>query len=273
MTQQPKTAKSAKPSFEDYPKWAVDNLKFNFSEETKNRFGANTASLLTQVRTCAFYEELAAFLLEAEREYESKHHVKLLMTKDTPQFVEKSYDSTINKTYRSNILENFKFPNEPRWGWTTHDNVYTQLQDLIRTTIFCRYLDGPAFLAEKLLELAKKHSLQGAEVRSQERDSGYYAYHFYAQLPATFFDEKWGQRKADVTFEIQITTQMQEVLRELSHSFYEEHRISLDVDQKWKWDHSAPRFRASLMGHTLHLLEGVLLELRDKKNESAGEKK
>ncbi len=261
--------KDPKPSFENYPKWATEHLDFDFSEETKNRFGANTATLLSQIRTCPFYEELQAFMIEVDREYESKHHVKLLMTTNTPEFVEKSFENTINKSYRSNIIENWKFPQAPKWGWTTHDNVYTQFQDLIRTTIFCRYLDGPAYLAEKLLELAKKHNLN-AEVRSQERDSGYYAYHFYAKLPATYFNQTWGVTNAEVAFEIQITTQMQEILRELSHSFYEEHRISLEDNQQWKWDHAAPRFRASLMGHTLHLLEGVILELRNKKNETAG---
>jgi hypothetical protein len=81
------------------------------------------------------------------------------------------------------------------------------------------------------------------------------------------------QTQALVEFEIQLTTQMQEVLRDLSHSFYEEKRLSQDDDRQWKWDHKSALFRSSFMGHTLHLLEGVIVELREMKNKKpkAGE--
>jgi hypothetical protein len=68
-----------------------------------------------------------------------------------------------------------------------------------------------------------------------------------------------------VEVEIQLTTQLQEVLRSLTHPFYEAERLLRNPDKgKWKWDFSSGRFKVGYLSHTLHLLESVILETRDK---------
>ena len=58
---------------------------------------------------------------------------------------------------------------------------------------------------------------------------------------------------------------MQEVLKDLTHKFYEKQRVSIDKDKsKWKWDFSSSRFKVGYLSHTLHLLESIILESREK---------
>jgi ppGpp synthetase/RelA/SpoT-type nucleotidyltranferase len=100
---------------------------------------------------------------------------------------------------------------------------------------------------------------------SQERDDGYYAYHVYVSFPAKIFDVEWNKEDVQVEAEIQITTQLQEVLKDLTHKFYEKQRISLDKDtSKWKWDFASSRFKVGYLSHTLHLLESIILESRER---------
>jgi len=239
-----------------------------FTKKTETQFGINTGAILSSVEASDFYKALPDLFRTAQKEYEESFEVKLLMTPSPPTFAKKSYASAIDKSYRSNVLENWSWPNEPRWGWVTPKNWCEKINDLARTTVVCKYLDGPIFLAKRLQELAAAKGLT-SRVKSQERDSGYYAQHFYAKVPVPIVSLEMEQSEALVDFEIQLTTQMQEVLRDLSHSFYEEQRMSQDDDQQWKWDHSSARFRSSFMGHTLHLLEGVIVELREMKNKKA----
>jgi hypothetical protein len=74
-----------------------------------------------------------------------------------------------------------------------------------------------------------------------------------------------------VEIEIQITTQLQEVLRSLTHKFYEAQRLQVVPDKgKWKWDFKSNRFKVGYLSHTLHLLESVILESRDSVMGSVG---
>ncbi len=110
------------------------------------------------------------------------------MHDDIPKFEVKEYESAINKSYRSNIVENRKWPSPPKWNWTTNENWFSNLNDIVRTTFVCKFLDGPAFLAKKLEEKAKSLGLK-CEIRPQERDSGYYAVHYYVSIDVNLVKE------------------------------------------------------------------------------------
>ncbi len=65
--------------------------------------------------------------------------------------------------------------------------------------------------------------------------------------------------------EIQLTTQLQEILYKITHKNYEvlrDQRIEGDRSA-WKWEVKTNRFRAGYLGHTLHLLEAIIMDLRD----------
>ena len=65
-----------------------------------------------------------------------------------------------------------------------------------------------------------------------------------------------------MSFEIQITTEMQYILHGLTHIFYEKERHQESTrDEAWKWKYNTSRFAASYISHSLHLLEGMILRL------------
>jgi ppGpp synthetase/RelA/SpoT-type nucleotidyltranferase len=174
----------------------------------------------------------------------------------------KPYDSILDKALRRNVLENNQFPSPPKDGWF-EPSVWFQLNnDIVRSVLTCKYMDGPQFLAERLRHRANALGL-GHRSKSQQNDDGYYAYHFYAKIPVELTKPDWTTEIVPVEVEIQITTQLQEVLRALTHRVYEHRRLAPHADaHAWKRDRDSERFHAAYLGHTLHMLEAIILDLR-----------
>ena len=100
--------------------------------------------------------------------------------------------------------------------------------------------------------------------RSQAKDEGYYAYHFYTDYEVDFYDLNFNFARATIQMEIQVTTQLQEIMRSLTHKFYESRRIQPSKKNlDWKWQYRENQFRASYLSHTLHLLEAYVVQSRD----------
>ena len=176
--------------------------------------------------------------------------------------ITKPFDSAVIKSYRLNVLRNRAFPDAPREGWVSPENWYTIFDDHIRSSLVCKFVDAPQFLAGELdkyansLGLTAQHSARGT-------DDGYYAFHHYTSFPLDVMDTQWNNLATTVKFELQLTTQLQEVLRQLTHPLYEHRRIANQKrDDRWKWDIDSPRFRSSYLGHTLHLIEAVIVQVR-----------
>ena len=87
--------------------------------------------------------------------------------------------------------------------------------------------------------------------------------------PLTMPTLKWESTKTEISLEIQITTQLQEVIRKLLHSFYEERRSEKPQKNKrqWQWDYRSEEFGANYLGHILHYLEGMIVEIREKRDD------
>ena len=72
----------------------------------------------------------------------------------------------------------------------------------------------------------------------------------------------------DIPIEIQITTQLQDVIRKLLHIYYEERRKKITEDDiKWQWDYKSDEFVANYLGHILHYVEGMIMDVRSKQAE------
>ena len=85
-------------------------------------------------------------------------------------------------------------------------------------------------------------------------------------------DQSWQQFGEAVLLEIQITTEMQHMLYELTHRFYDRERnLSPKDPHSWKWDYRSARFSASYLSHTLHLLEGMILQLYEDTDEQSAQ--
>lgn len=180
----------------------------------------------------------------------------------------KSLSSVQNKLYRKNILENPNFPNAPEGGWILPKNTFSTLEDLIRTKVIFKYFDGPKLASLEITEIAKKHNLE-CNVKAHGRDRGYYAYHLYISIPTNKPESEnndYWDFPDKIKFEIQLTTIMQDILYELTHKVYEKIRLDPNMknDETWKWNNDSFRFKLGYMSHTIHMLEGIIVELRDK---------
>lgn len=258
-------------SEQEFLEWSVAQ-GMDFGAKTERLYKANLATALLTVQGHEFFRQLEADLRKWEHAEREATGAPLLMTLSAPQLLQKPYTSVANKCFRKNCLTNPAFPEAPTGGWIAPTDIYRRINDLIRGTLVCKYVDGPAKLAELLHSRAKALGLT-SRYDAESREEGYYAYHFYVSIPVGIF-----QPDADLTVidtplqvELQISTQLQEVMRKVTHDFYEDSRDkSVPDDGKWKWEIDSNRFRAGYVSHTLHLLESIIVQLR---NESFNNKK
>jgi ppGpp synthetase/RelA/SpoT-type nucleotidyltranferase len=106
------------------------------------------------------------------------------------------------------------------------------------------------------------------QVDFEAREEGYYAAHVYTQYPCQIPKEDWDVEKVEAIVEIQITTQLQEVIRRLLHKYYEARRGGAkEVGVKWQWDYDSDEFAANYLGHILHYVEGMIVDIRERQKE------
>jgi hypothetical protein len=95
-------------------------------------------------------------------------------------------------------------------------------------------------------------------------DMGYYAWHCYMRIPLEIMIHDSVEIKK-IWFELQVTTQLAEVITGLTHGLYEGQRVrsSRAMANEWRWRPKSQQFRSAYLGHTLHLLEGIIQTFRD----------
>ncbi len=248
----------------DYLKWAEVALNSSFvgDDRLQSVYATNSQNILNRVNQHQFFEHFSQKTKVWEAEYEQRMGAKLFTGNADPNLQIKSYESVVEKTFRQNILLNTNFPNQPQKGWLDYSSIYEQFNDLVRGSLVCKFIDGPEFVAKAIVAYAAEHELESRQY-SHERDDGYYAYHVYVKFPVSIFDLSFNKSERMVEVEIQLTTQLQEVLRSLTQRHYETERLKRNPDRgKWKWDFSSSRFKVGYLSHALHLLESVILDAR-----------
>ncbi len=253
----------------EYIRWAKNILSVDFKDVRNERlYNVNIDTAYNFVSSHRFFVELPTLLEQWSFNYERRTKSHLLMSNTKFELVKKSYLSAIDKSFRKNVLWNKKYPKHPEMGWVTPENLFKYFNDGIRGTMVCKFIDGPSFLIKKLSGWAKYCNIKSTWY-TQEKDEGYYAYHFYTTFEVDLLDINWLTQKAEIEVEIQITTQLQEVLRNLTHQFYEQRRISpIEHNTGWKWNYKSSQFRASYLSHSLHLLEAYIVQARDDDSKS-----
>src|SRR5262249_43347940 len=145
-------------------------------------------------------------------------------------------------------------PNPSVRTWVSPYDSLQRLDDVVRARIVCKYLDGPEFLASRLKDLALEAGV-GCDFRSRELDAGYYSHHLYFDVDAENIGRGFETIQTRNRIELQVTTQLQDVLMSLTHRFYEKDRLKLTRPERpWRWDYTTARFKGAYLGHTLHLL-------------------
>jgi hypothetical protein len=168
-------------------------------------------------------------LQEWNDEY-AKGGYPLLVTFE-PALVTKPYASFLMKTFRKNCVRNVNWPDEPPGGWLLPDNWYSRENDLVRTFLVVKYLDGVEFAMEKLRAYGVDHGVE-AVATLEARIEGYYA---------------------------------AQVMRTHLHEYYDERRLQKPIDLvDWQWNYRSSEFSTGYLAHILHYVEGMIVEIRDK---------
>lgn len=256
-----------KPSFEDYLERVVEGLGFPDDPQNAERlYEFNMRAALQSVNSGPVMSGILAQLRELAREYSGGRPELLFFPAGDINDISlrhKPFRSTINKVYRHDIVYNRAFPDEPRDGFIKPSEIYEKIDDILRTRLVCKYMDGPKFVCEGLKTYCNAQDIV-SHFRELSTDAGYYAWHFYFRAPAELMGDGKVELR-DVWVEIQLTTQLAEVIGTLTHGLYEARRLEgrRNEPKDWKWDASSQQFRSTFLGHGLHLLEGLIQTFKD----------
>lgn len=249
----------------EYKKWLKESHQVEISARTKTYY--DTVTLRAAADFCAsdFWQSLLSHLGHINQEYYMSTNYYLLIGSSPPELQTKPFDSFLLKTFRQNVLSNSNWPEPPDSGWVLPKNWFSRINDTVRTYFVVKYLDGVNFLAEKCAERATAASYD-SRVDFEAKEEGYYAAHFYVTFPCEVPRKDWDTKDETISVEIQITTQLQEVIRRLLHKYYEQRRAERPTPNvKWQWDYRSDEFAANYLGHILHYVEGMIMDVRDKR--------
>jgi ppGpp synthetase/RelA/SpoT-type nucleotidyltranferase len=237
----------------------------------QTRFDSVTAKINSSFTSSSFWSQLKSSLAEYNDQYYLNTDGYFLLTnlQPPPEIVTKPFESFLLKTQRRNILENPNWPSPPQEGWLLPDNWYSRIPDVVRTRFTVKYLDGVDFMVQAIASLCGEHACQ-SDISYEAREEGYYAAHLIVHSEADIPGETWDSLRIPVALEIQITTQLQEVIGRLLHKYYERRRsLREKPDLKWQWNYESDEFITNYLGHILHYAEGMIMEVRTRQAASS----
>lgn len=248
----------------EYQEWLYKNLREETSTSARNYFESVLSKVKADFENSDFWIKLTGNLQEYGQEYYINTDYYLFANNSPydlkPKLLIKSYDSFLLKTFRHNVINNINWPNAPNEGWILPSKGFSLINDLVRTLVVVKYLDGVEFIIEKI-----KNIDCNCKVEFKAKEEGYYAAHVYIKRTYEIPKFDWNTRNEDILVEIQITTQLQEVIRKLLHKHYETNRKKIDIEStKWQWNYKSDEFSSNYMGHILHYIEGMIMDIRDK---------
>jgi len=253
----------------EYKKWLKEEQKVEISDRTQTYYESVTGKIKKDFMESEFWTQLIGNLINYDSEYlmEKGYNLFIFIPGFKAELDMKSFDPFINKTFRKNVLENTRWPDAPQEGWILPNNWFTRINDIIRTMFVVRYLDGVDFMIEKIRSLCDQCSMK-SEVDFKAKEEGYYAVHLYPKREFEIPRIDWETENIDVTIEIQITTQLQENIRRLLHKYYKKRREEMrEEDIKWQWDYESDEFILNYLGHILHYVEGMIMDIRENQME------
>jgi len=251
------------PSLEEFPFWIQDNTGIVIDSTHISHYNAAAAQMKEQLEKSSFWELVCKKIIEFNDEYYGEYGTELLKDKKAPSIDVKPGDSFIEKIYRENVVDNQDFPGEPRAGWVVPANWFERIDDILRTTIVVRYLDGIEYIATRLENLCSDKAVLKDRCKYLAKIEGYYAAHLYFNMEFEIPGMEWKTEKIVSPIEVQITTQVKEVIKELIHPYYEEQRVKrYSEEDMWQWRYESPEFVRNYLGHIIHYVEGMMVGIR-----------
>jgi hypothetical protein len=247
--------------YKDYPAW-LSQQGGESIDVCEGHYETVCRELAEKFSKCAFWTKAVAILRDVDAAYQIDYAYPLISA-GAPLLVTKPWSSFLHKTYRKNVVSNEHFPSPPDDGWILPANWFARIRDIVRTTIEVKYLDGVPLVVKALTDLAKQEGcFHQSELEA--RVDGYYGAHFECSFTGRIPDTTWKLYDQQVTVEVQITTAMKEVIKKLLHTFYEDSRAKSKPPsiEDISWNYSSPQFNAAYLGHILHYVEGMIIEVR-----------
>ena len=255
-----------KLNFAEYKKWLEKEHGVKLSP-AKARYETIAKNMRDQFVASEFWRRFEAEFRNIGATFQTTTGYELFTTDKPGPVVMKSFDACLLKTYRQNVIDNDDWPHEPSRKWILPVNWFERANDIVRTLVVVKYLDGLNFVAQTLHEMASIFDLDPRE-SFQARDEGYYAAHVYLRPEIEIPGETWDMVRIKACVEIQIATQIQDVIRKLLHTYYEENRTRPRQEKdQWRWDYKSDRFVANSLGHVLHYMEAMILDVREKQKQ------
>jgi ppGpp synthetase/RelA/SpoT-type nucleotidyltranferase len=259
-------------NLDEYRKWLDDFLKIKIDKRTETHYESIANKIKLDFGSSRLWHDLNSKLVDFNSTYLlNSGGYQLFINEFKPTLVTKSFSSFFEKSFRKNIVLNKNWiaidkPNPPDGGWITPDNWIERTNDILRTFFVVKYLDGVDFLMNSISELCRSNSLE-CNSDFEARDEGYYAVHLYTKCDFEIPKMSWDTERKTITIELQITTQLQDVISKLTHKNYENRRVRVDKEnKKWQWDYQSEEFIPNYLGHILHYIEGMIMEVRQKQN-------
>lgn len=250
--------------------WLQEYLGIGFDDRFPEYYVSVCTKIRDNISKSNIWNEIIRNLKELDAQYRRSHNnFPLLAHPNQPlELLIKPYNSMLKKTFRMNVINNNNWPNPPREeGWINPYECFECIDDIIRTSVVVKYLDGVKHLADDISKLASNLSI-GSTVELKAKEEGYYAAHIYVSHVEEIPNIAWDTRKTEMLFEIQIRTQVQDLIRRLLHTYYSEHRLSKSEQKDiWQWDYKSDEFATSYIGHIIHYIEGKIVEIRDSQSE------
>jgi hypothetical protein len=257
-----------KPALDGYDAWLAKTFPDEDTIDATYRRYYETVALTAEaaIRDSAWYSGTAATLRDWDAEYQLDTGYPLLANPPgCPALHRKSWQSFRLKTFRKNVLNNSDWPDAPRGGWILPSNWFTEIHDVVRTTVIVKYLDGVEFLSGRMRDHGVPDSFSLCDLTFEARSEGYYAAHVSLRREIEIPNLKFDTRIELMALEIQIATQLQDVIRRLTHTYYESRRERPpDPDVNWQWQYRSDEFIPNYLGHILHYVEGMIMEVRDR---------
>lgn len=257
-------ADSKPDSMDSYLKWLEESHRIYIDDALENRYGIIVDTIKRHILESAMWRAILKDMPIWRHEYQVTHGCLLFNDEIKVELCTKPFTSFIEKTYRKNIILNKCWPDAPAEGWYLPLSCLENINDIVRTTIVVKYIDGVKFTINKLVNCCNSKSTQ-CKADYEARDEGCYAAHFYYYVDCSIPAQNWKTENITISFEVQVTTQLQEVIKVLLHKYYEGRRVSIaGPSDDWKWNYQSTEFATNYLGHILHYIEGMIVDVRDR---------
>jgi len=257
-------AGSKPETLDDYKTWLQKMYNVESTSLNRTYYESVSNKILIEFMKSDFWQAVPAELERLDQKYFITEEYHLFTANFRPDMKLKPFSSFLEKTFRKNIVENENWPNEPKGGWILPESWYSEIGDIVRTMFVVKYLDGVSFFVANFSDLLSKHDMP-VTVDYEAREEGYYAAHLSTEYECEIPKESWDTKRVRVKIEMQVTTQLQEVIKNLLHKYYEGRRLTTKASEvKWQWDYRSEEFATNYLGHILHYVEGMIMDIRQK---------